>query len=133
MGMHTKFHLQAELKEDVPEEVIKHLQWMLGQAYRPQPFIDHPLFQDTRASWMLNCSSAYFPAVDHSTLYVRYDRWHLNVDCDFKNYSDEVAKFTDWIMPYVEAPIGEFLGYSMYEEHDEFQPPELIFKTESGA
>lgn len=132
MGMYTKLHLQVELKQDVSEAVIRHLQWMLGQNYKPNPIIDHPLFKSDRAEFMLSSSSAYFPADAHTVLYVRYGRWHLNVDCDFKNYGDEVAKFTDWIMPYVEAPIGEFLGYSLYEEHDDFETPDLIYKVEAA-
>lgn len=127
MGMYTALHYAAELKSDVQQEVIDVLNYMLAGDKPQQPSLpDHPLFTTARWEWMLLCDSYYFDADTHSTL--RYDdianSYYLTIQCNLKNYDDEIEKFCDWIKPYIDKEPGDFLGYSRYEEAE---TPTLIY------
>lgn len=125
MGMYTALFFDAELKQSTPDSVIQTLQYMLednnlktsGRYPQPIHIPDHPLFIDTCWKYMLNSGSAYFPFKVSSKLYTTWylSTWYLNIKTSFKNYNDEVNKFVEWIMPYVVAKPGDFLGYYRYE------------------
>jgi hypothetical protein len=127
MGMYTELHYNAELRKDVPTQVLDALRWMLGELDQPVDLPDHPLFKMTRAGFMLRCDSYYFAADTHSTL--RLDdidkQYRICIRCNLKNYEGEIEAFCDWIDPYVDAYDGDFLGFSRYEESED---PELIRK-----
>lgn len=116
MGMYTELVLAAELKRDVPQQVIDTLAYMVGQSSDPFTPPLHPLFSAGRWPHMLTCDSYYFAGDSHSTF--RFDEtsiaWVLTVRSNFKNYDDEVDLFLDWLRPYVED--RGFLGYHRYEE-----------------
>jgi hypothetical protein len=129
MGMYTEFHFNAELKQNVPLEVIAVLRFMLSNDKEYAGKLpDSPLFQTDRWRWMLQMNSYYFPADTHSTL--RYDNigrnYHLCIRCNLKNYDNEINKFVDWITPYLDVASDqdEFVGFQRYEERRE---PSLIF------
>jgi len=126
MGMYTELHFNAELKKDTPQAVIEILKFMIGEIDEQPPVPYHSLFEKTqRWPWMLRSDSYYFDADTHSTL--RYDNqesYYLCIRCNLKNYDDEIEKFIDWVMPYLDKDEGEFLGFSRYEET---QHPTLIF------
>ena len=128
MGMYTEFHYNAELKQDIPEEVRAVLEFMVGNLDQEPSTPDHPLFAEgTRWRFMLRCDSYYFDADTHSTL--RDDRQggsYLCIRCNLQNYADEIEKFCDWVRPYIDKFEGEFLGFSRYEETE---TPTLIFAT----
>ncbi len=130
MGMYTEFHFNVKLKKDVPQEVIDILNYMLNEGTKePLPEPDHPLFETCRWRIMLNMDSYYFAADTNSTL--RYDDigrcYYLNIRCNLKNYGNEIEKFINWIMPYIRAFKGDFLGFYRYEETEQ---PTLIFMKE---
>ena len=125
MGMYTELHYNAELRADVPSDVVDILKLMLGEAAEGPETPDHPLFGETRWRFMLQCDSYYFDADTHSTL--RKDRQgglYLCVRCNLKNYDDEIEKFCDWIRPYINKQEGGFLGFSRDKGS---QTPTLIF------
>ena len=70
--------------------------------------------------------SYYFDADTHSTL--RFDdisdSYRLCIRCNLKNYSDEIQKFIDWIIPFLDKYEGEFLGFYRYEETE---VPTLVY------
>ncbi len=131
MGMYTELCLNVALKGNTPIEVIGVLKHMLFkrvdniEEYIP----DHPFFKTDRWDWMLQCSSHYFIPIAtfelSDTNHISEQRY-LTGRCDLKNYSGEIEQFIDFIMPYIDAYEGEFLGYSRYEEDTE---PTLIYKT----
>jgi hypothetical protein len=131
MGMYTELHFNAELRPDVPEEVLNVLRVMLGMEDRHVPLPRHPLFETGRWGVMLGMDSYYFDADTHSTL--RYDEvaeaHFLCIRCNVKNYEGEIEKFVDWITPYLAKHEGEFLGFSRYEETEE---PTLIYMPADG-
>lgn len=128
MGMYTQLVFNARLKPDTPDEVLETLKYMLGQSDEPlTSYPDHELFSTTeRWSYMLTSSSYYhYPTFSNSRLiHDDVSSYGLAILCDLKNYSDEIGKFIDWIMPYVETHGREFLGYWRYEEDDD---PTLIY------
>jgi hypothetical protein len=130
MGMYTAFHFNVELKSDVPLSVLTILKYMVRSQPGEQLQVslpNHPLFSETRWRFMLQCDSYYFSEDTYST--IRYDEigscWYLCIRCNFKNYSNEIELFLNWIDPYLANVPGDFLGFYRYEEARE---PTLIYK-----
>jgi hypothetical protein len=120
MGMYTEFHFNAELREDVPDDVLAVLDYMVNDVPEPSSLPEHPLFNCLRWRSMLRMDSYYFPADTHSTL--RLDEGgerYLCVRCNLKNYDDEIRHFVDWVTPYLNVLPGDFLGFSRYEESND--------------
>jgi hypothetical protein len=55
--------------------------------------------------------------------------WYLCIRCNFKNYSNEIKHFCDWIYPYLSKFPGDFLGFTRYEETE---MPTLIYYAKDG-
>ncbi len=64
MGMYTEFHFNARLRQNVPEEVLAILNFMLleNKEIKNREIVipEHPLFETTRWKWMLLCDSYYY-------------------------------------------------------------------------
>lgn len=129
MGMYTEFHFNAELKRDLPDEVVQALTYMVkneGEAYAFQ-LPDHPLFDCSRWHYMLQCDSYYFDMIPNSQFEhdnIGSGSYYLSIRSNFKNYEDEIEKFIDWIKPYLNKLPGDFLGFHRYEETED---PTLIY------
>lgn len=125
MGMYTALHFNADIWQ-APDLVVDTLKSMTGQGPLPVQLPRHPLFApDNRWEYMLQCDSYYFQADTHSIVYPFPSKGYgISITCNFKNYNNEIDLFLDWIMPYVEAEPGKWLGYHMYENDD---VPTLIF------
>lgn len=123
MGMYTELVLGFQLKPDTPEPIIKILKFMVGDIEDRNEIetTDHPLFETGRWDIMFQCNSFFFPGYFGGDLKYDYG-WYLSVYSNFKNYDDEIAKFLDFIQPWVET--DGFIGYMRYEEHDD---PTLIY------
>lgn len=129
MGMYTALVLDARLKSDTPEPVLKVLEFMVHDGHYSKPALPvlpiHPLFQTDRWVWMLNGSSAYFPLERKAQLFEPfYGGWEkpaplmLSVGFSIKNYDDEIGKFLDWLAPYVQHGVG----FTQYEEEEKLSP-----------
>lgn len=135
MGIYTEFHFNVELNEDINTEsniVIQTLMFMLNQSIEsnnPLMVSYHPFFKTPRWKNLLISDSYYFPSDTHSTL--RFDnisyQYYLNIKSNIKNYNYEIQKFVDWIMPYLNHDVGEFLGFYRLEETN---IPTLIYSYE---
>lgn len=134
MGMYTELNLGVRFYEDTPQNIIDILKYMLDDSpvrfdYNKPQLPNHPLFETERWSIMLCCDSYYFDGQTDSSLH--YDdisnSYFLNVRCNLKNYDCEIAKFLDFIQPYLET--DGFLGYTRYEDDDD---PVLIYNTPKG-
>jgi len=125
MGMYTEIHFNSELKPKLNENVVDILQYMLDHKNEPA-LPDHEFFRCDRWRSLFTCDSYYFDADTNSTL--RFDEisnaYYLCVRANLKNYSHEIEKFIDWIMPYLAKQEGEFLGFYRYEESEQ---PTLIY------
>ena len=129
MGMYTELHFNSQLEESVPNGVVLVLEYMLDSSLSEPSLPSHPLFETDRWRYMFRMDSYYFDADTHSTL--RYDdiasAYFLCVRCNLKNYSGEISKFLDWIMPYLHQIDNAFLGFYRYEEDEN---PTLIYYRE---
>lgn len=123
MGMYTALVLDARLKDDTPPLVTNTLRYMIDESPRyPITPPDHELFGDTRWSWMLRGTSAYFPLERKPSLAAPfyYSRGNqglpvlLSVGFSIKNYDNEIAFFLNWLTPYID----EAIGWTMYEEDE---------------
>lgn len=126
MGMYTELHFNSELRGNVPDGIVAVLKYMLGDIKEEPSLPDHELFATKRWRVMLRMDSYYFDADTHSTL--RYDdisnNYYLCVRSNLKNYDQEIEKFVDWIIPYLDKYDGDFLGFRRYEETED---PTLIY------
>lgn len=132
MGMYTEFHFNVELISNVSSEVLEILKFMISNEEKKDSSLlnlpNHVLFNTNRWKWMLLCDSYYFNADTHSTLRkenLGKDYYYLCIKCNLKNYDNEIDKFVDWIDPYVNKELGDFLGFSRYEESED---PKIIRK-----
>lgn len=123
MGMYTEIFVNVDLKPDTPDEVINTIQAICEKGFESPPLKDKP------ARWfvLFNNGSYYTPATECGLL--TYDdisqNWSLLGKGDIKNYASEIEQFFDFIMPWVDAHDGEFIGYHRYEES---LTPTLVYK-----
>lgn len=130
MGMHTEIYVKAVLKDDVDNNVINILKYMLGiddVELEDLEIPSHSLFATRRWHYMLRSGSYYH--IPYKIKLLEYndisENYYLVVRSDFKNYNGEIGKFFDWISPHVEKDGDKtFIGYSLYEEDDE---PKLYY------
>ena len=130
MGTYTEIYVKAVLKKGVDDNVINIIKYMLGMddvELEDLEIPSHSLFTTERWHCMLRSSSYYH--IPYTVKLLEYDNisenYYLVVRSDFKNYQGEIGKFFDWITPYVEKDGDKtFIGYSLYEEHDE---PKLYY------
>lgn len=128
MGMYTELVMACEIKKSTPTYITVVLAGMCdGDDISPEIIPEHPLFKTERWSSMLTTDSAYFSGDTHSecTWDEFSEKYGLTIRCNLKNYGGEIEHFVDWLRPYIDAPDGEFLGYSRCEEDDH---PTLIYK-----
>lgn len=131
MGMYTELVLKCQIKDNLPDDVRAVLKHLFKEGDEPKSLPDHAFFKCPR--WMMigQCSSFYH----HPAALSDYWTGHGNDDnrggyifsrSDLKNYDDEIAKFIDWVMPYIDEMDGQCIGWSWYEEETE---PTLLYKT----
>jgi hypothetical protein len=122
MGYYTEFVFAASLKETVPNEIVDILK-MVVEGPPVEMDIDHPFFKCDRWRWFGSRSSQYF-GYTQPVSSVDYDKtarqWMVSIRCSLKNYTGEIEKFVDWLIPWIEGGSGEcgLLGYSIPEDGD---------------
>lgn len=127
--MYTEIYINVDLKKDTPDDVIKVLKAMcrmLPDQECSEVLVDYP----PRWEYMFYSGSYYTPdTYCHSLTFDDItNKCSLLGKGDIKNYQDEIEKFFEWIIPYVDGCPGEFIGYSRYEES---LKPTLIYLPES--
>lgn len=127
MGMYTELVLNLEIKSSIPDDALAVLRFLANGDVEPATLPDHPFFKADRWSMIMRCSSYYFVPFSLSKLEspVSVSSSHyLSTRSDLKNYGNEIDLFVDWLMPYVDAYEGNFLGYKRYEEDEK---PTLLY------
>lgn len=126
MGMYTELYIACRIRGDVPIEVINILNHMFSVDAEPEKLPEHDFFKCHRWGCLGTGSSYYF--VPESVSCFRRDSinsgYTLISRSDLKNYDDEIAKFIDWIKPYIEGEPYDHIGHYRYEENDK---PTLLF------
>lgn len=118
MGMYTKLQCNLMLKKD--KKLYEILQNLLGEKDTLDlSTINHDFFKTERCSYMLKCCSYYFTGTNNTKLIENEYQYILHIDCDFKNYNNEIDLFLDWISQYLDGHLNyEFVGYYRYEEDE---------------
>lgn len=128
MGMYTKFSIDLKLRDDVPPEV-RELMYVFFtfkfhnlEPHEPEPEgMDHPFWKTSRFEYF-----SYGDWSQEKDLGIHYyDFPKLNIRVDVKDYDHEIAKFLDWVSPYVESASK---GRKRYEEMRE--STEVLFDAE---
>lgn len=125
MGTYTQIYVKATFKENLPNNVVNIIKYMLGDEDIKLEDLDlpnNPLFKTDRWEWMLQSSSFYhIPfAVSRFEYNEISKNYYLIAVADLKNYDGEIEKFFDWIKQYLyKCQDKEFVGYSLYEEDAE--------------
>lgn len=121
--MYTEIYVNVDLKEETPNEVIETLRAMCEFDY------ENPLLKDKPQRWVYLFSNGSFYTPNTScALLTKSDianQYSLLAKGDIKIHVREIQQFFDWIMPWVDASEGMFIGYHRYEEED---LPTLIVK-----
>ena len=124
MYIYTKFYLNATLKGDTPQNVIDILKYMVGDGPRPKVTRPkHSFFATARWHGIL----FYFESKkmkQSSLVYEDIMCWHLYVNANVRNYSQQIERFIDWLQPYISEPEGAFLGFYKSDGEDD---PTLIY------
>ena len=114
MGMYAEIYVNADLKENTPQEVIEVITAMCNKNDEAEALKDKP----RRWAYLFNNGSCYFPLTECGK--ITYDKigghYSLLAKGDIKKYGGEIEQFFDFIKPWCE---GEFIGYYRYEESRE--------------
>lgn len=123
MGMYTEVFVNVDLKEDTPLEVIETLRAMCAGQHDSDKLKDKPF----RWAYLFNNGSHYTPLTccGNLTFNEIANCYSLLGKGDIKNYENEIKQFFTWLMPYIDAEKGDFIGYTRFEEE---KKPRLIFK-----
>jgi len=124
MGMFTELVLKCGIKSDAPEDVKLILRNMFngeGDIREIDNLPEHEFFKCERFHHLGSCSSYYH--IPWATS--KYAEDYIFSRSDLKNYDNEISKFIDWLMPYIDEKPGYCIGWSWYEEETK---PTLLFK-----
>ena len=129
MGMYTEIVFKATVRKDIDKKAMQILEHLFNSGPRPDKLElpEHAFFETWRWQSIGSCSSFYHHPRSVSDWYdVEYsDSIYIFSRSDLKNYDSEIDKFFDWIMPYIDEPGGQCIGWRWYEEDEQ---PTLILK-----
>jgi len=122
MGMYTEFYFRANINDGPVAD------WLDANIngdddWFRTPFDDHDFFTSDRWSSVLIGGGAVYQE-SRTPIFRRKQAcgpYHhqLVIASSLKNYGDEIESFLEWISPHLDMHVGEFLGYSLYEDSDD--------------
>ncbi len=128
--MYTELYICCKIKKELPGDVLAILNHLFSENWpkiTSTELPEHEFFKCDRWSCIGSMASYYF--VPESINLFKYDDignyYTLISRSDLKNYDNEIAKFIDWLMPYIEMDSGDYIGHYRYEEDI---IPTLLFK-----
>lgn len=131
MGMYTEVYVNVDLKKETPEDVLQVLKAICGEL---DPETEEKVLANYPDRWCMLFSNCSYYTPSTYCKFLRFDefskQWSLLGKGDIKNYGQEIEAFFEWIMPWVDASEGDFIGYSRYEES---QSPRLFHKQGSDS
>ena len=117
MGMYTEIYINVDLKKDTPDDVIKVLK-ALCRILPDQEYDE--VIADYPSRWIHLFSNMSYYTPYTNCRFLEFDnisnQWSLLGKGDIKNYGNEIEVFFEWIMPWIEGSVGDFIGYQRYEE-----------------
>lgn len=131
MGMYTEFHVNLDLKSDLPLDLQI---WLKDWCKKPptKAYDGHPFFKTTRWNFFPRAGSMMFPFEPYSEFFDRSigtsKIYAMSIHCQLKNYDEEIGQFLGWILPFCEP--DQFIGYKRYEEDKD---PTLLYIQTDGT
>lgn len=128
MGSYTEIYARGTLRSDITPAESNALNVIAGDlAYTDDLELpDHPFFKTDRWSVVGSHTSIQFPTAGQSR--IAGDEWiddiYIHIVGQIKSYSHEAELFFDWIPTVLQEHLGEFIGYSLYEDH--------VFESDGG-
>lgn len=117
MGTYTELVFEGRTVENIPSEVAEVLGYLFSEERGsiPKYLPKHSYFLCDRWEHIGDTNSYYH--IPMSVSKIRQDvnyrtSYNIFTRCDLKNYDNEIAKFIDWISPYM----GRYRGWYLQEE-----------------
>ena len=104
--MYTDYVLRFSIETKDADVIVAVLDHMMGSKKVFTQTPDHPLFKTFRWDMMASSGRSFKTKDEH------FGNVDFMLIGEFKNYDDEIAKFIDWITPYL---CEDLTGYSHYE------------------
>jgi hypothetical protein len=123
MGMYTELKLSVAFITEIPENVIKTLQFLSNFRHDEDEIdftTEHELFKTERWMMISTGSSCYFEEDSYFEFLQSGGIYYLHMRSNIKNYKNEYEKFLDFLSPWVQSE-GE-VGHYQYEEDEEASP-----------
>jgi hypothetical protein len=121
MGMYTEFYFRANVKDgDVADWLDRQInggEWFDGGGYDGHEFFTLPRWDS-----VLRGGGAVYQESRVAIFRRKHPfggepyRNQLVLASSLKNYGDEINSFVEWISPHLDMHVGDFLGYSLYED-----------------
>lgn len=113
MGMYTEIYVNVDLKPETPTEIIEVLKAICGDG-------DEAALEGKPGRWCMLFNSGSYYTPNTSCKNLTYSEigacWSLLGKGDIKNYGGEIEQFFAWLSPWIDAELGDFIGYTRYEE-----------------
>lgn len=119
--MYQELYLNAKLKNNIPENILKILKLMCGDmSIEGISITSDALFKTDNWQYMLQSESSRFDLAARSTIdYSPVDDCYvLRVSCSLNNSDNQIEKFLGFINGYLDKKTGQFLGYIRQEDND---------------
>lgn len=121
--MYTEIYVNVNLVSNLPKDILEILQVMC-ESCSPSTNRNEEHYKKILGNlpgkwlYLFRDGSYYTPSTSCAIL--SFDpistRWSLLGKGDIKNYEREIETFFAFLMPYIDAPEGCFIGYQRYEE-----------------
>lgn len=127
MGYYTQLIFSARLKDNMPNEIIETISWLVDQGEKPKNLPKHEFFNCKYAELVLLGQSFYFPQTIRPDFQYDYG-WRLTSISNIKNRG-EIELYLDWIKQYVFSGSGENNFYAIVCSEEQTAPTIYYLKT----
>lgn len=117
--MYQELYLNAKLKADIPDSILKVLKLMTGDmSIEGLSLTNDALFKTDNWQYMLQSESSRFDLAAKSSVdYSAVDDCHfLRISCSLNNSEQQIEKFLGFINGYLDKAPGSFLGFIREED-----------------
>jgi hypothetical protein len=128
MGIYTAVFVNVDLKSDMPDHMLDVLRCMCGNEFQSMCGNGMTEGKDVKKvmkglppgwSGLFLCGSYEYRRNTHFAILLR-DAWSgyysLIGRGETENYTGEIEKFFEWLIPWVHAEKGAVIGYTLHEE-----------------
>ena len=128
MGHQTELILNATIRDDLPLEVKKIIDYLFNRSTQEPDVLPSHNFFECRG-WRLIGSS--YSAYHIPWSVARYSDNCIFTRCDFKNRDHMIEKFLDWLLPYIDYDdeIDTVIGWIKKSDYVGQQPKLIVIRN----